>query len=310
MSTQPLRHLLDIESLSIENIHHILRSAQNFCADGKNSDKHPLSKKIICNAFFESSTRTRCSFEIAAKRLGADVINFDVNSASIQKGESLLDTFTALSAMGIDAFVVRHSEVGTPQFLSENLPTTISIINAGDGNHAHPTQALLDVLTIQQRKPQLASLSIAIVGDISHSRVARSQIALFKKLGVTDIRLIAPTGMIPKDLTGPSLSHFSKLDEGLQNVDVVIALRIQKERMQFTEVPNFEEYFQYFGIKPVNLAHAKKDAIVLHPGPVNREIDIATTVVDGPQSVILQQVTNGVAIRMAVLDLLLLKKVL
>lgn len=308
MSTQPLRHLLDIESLSREAIYLILRNAQNFCDDGKNSMLQTLSKKIICNAFFEPSTRTRCSFEIATKRLGAEVINFDVNSSSTQKGESLLDTFTALAAMGIDAFVVRHSEVGTPKFLSENLPSTISIINAGDGNHAHPTQALLDVLTIQQHKPHLESLSIAIVGDISHSRVARSQIALFKKLGVSDIRLITSVGTIPKELTDLSLSHFSTLNEGLQNVDVVIALRIQKERMQQGEIPHFEEYFQQYGIKPENLAHAKKEAIVLHPGPFNREIDIATSVADGPQSVIVQQITNGVAIRMAVLEWLLLPR--
>lgn len=303
MPTQTLRHLLDIESLPIEAIHSILQTAQNSLE--KPSSIKNLAAKEVCNAFFEASTRTRCSFEIAAKRLGLNVINFDVKTSSTIKGESLLDTFQALTAMGIDAFVVRHSESGVPQFLADNLPATVSIINAGDGHHAHPTQALLDLFTIQQHKPNISNLSIAIVGDISHSRVARSQIALFRKLGVNDIRLIAPTGLIPTDLNGASLTHFTDLNQGIEGADVVIALRIQQERMQNTEIPNFAEYFQQYGIKPENLLHAKKDAIVLHPGPINREIDIASVVADGSQSVILQQITNGVAIRMAILALLL-----
>lgn len=304
MSTKPLRHLLDIESLSVEAIHQILSTAKSYQLK-KTLTTPDLLGKEVCNAFFESSTRTRCSFELAAKRLGAQVINFDVKTSSTQKGESLLDTFMALAAMGVDAFVVRHSESGIPQFLSEHLSPTVSVINAGDGHHAHPTQALLDVLTIQQHKSDLKSLSIAIVGDLSHSRVARSQVALFRKLEISDIRLIAPAGMIPTDLRGPNLSHYTQLNEGLQDADVVIALRIQQERMKNAEIPNFAEYFQHYGIKPENLSHAKKDAIVLHPGPINREIDIASVVADGPQSVILQQITNGVLIRMAILKLLL-----
>lgn len=301
MTTQ---HLLDIESLSIDTINNILRTAQGI-PKNRNQIIKNLNGKEVCNAFFEPSTRTRCSFEIAAKRLGLTVINFDAKTSSTKKGESLLDTFQALSAMGINVFVVRHSESGVPQFLADNLPSTVSIINAGDGHHAHPTQALLDIFTIQQHKAELNTLSIAIVGDISHSRVARSQIALLRKLGVNDIRLIAPTGMIPTDLNGASLTHFTQLNQGIQDADVIIALRIQQERMQNTEIPNFAEYFQQYGIKPENLQHAKKDAIVLHPGPINREIDIASVVADGPQSVILEQITNGVAIRMAILDLLL-----
>ncbi len=285
-----------------------MSSAQRFNLEAKNTVEQTLSRKTICNAFFESSTRTRCSFEIAAKRLGADVINFDAKISSTQKGESLLDTFTALSAMGIDAFVVRHSEVGTAQYLSENLPSSVAIINAGDGHHAHPTQALLDVLTIKQHKPTLETLSIAIIGDVSHSRVARSQIALFRQLGVSDIRIIAPERMFSQDLAGPAISHFSTLNDGLQEVDVIIALRIQKERMQNAEIPNFEEYFQQYGLKTDNLKYAKQNAIVLHPGPINREIDIASAVADGPQSVILQQISNGVAIRMAVLEWALLNQ--
>jgi aspartate carbamoyltransferase catalytic subunit len=304
MSAQPLRHLLDIESLSTESIHLILNKAEDFLVN-RNLIQPSLSKKDICTAFFESSTRTRCSFELAAKRLGASVINFDAKTSSTLKGESLLDTFLALAAMGIDAFVVRHSEVGIPQFLAEHLPAKVSVINAGDGHHAHPTQALLDILTIQRHKSNLATLSIAIVGDISHSRVARSQVELFSKLGIKDIRLIAPQGMIPPELSDSHLSHYTQLNEGLKDADVVIALRIQQERMLNAEIPNFTEYFQHYGIKPENLQYAKKDAIVLHPGPINREVDIASIVADGPQSVIIEQITNGVAVRMAILDILL-----
>ncbi len=305
MSTLGLRHLLDIESLSLEIIFQILNAANAYLDKSLWKDRPKANSKILCNAFFESSTRTRCSFELAAKRLGIDVINFDVNTSSTLKGESLLDTFKALTAMKIDTFVVRHQEVGIPKFLAENLPPYVSIINAGDGHHAHPTQALLDVMTIQQHDPKLENLSIAIVGDISHSRVARSQIALFKKLGIKDIRLIAPAALIPSEFTGNEFSQFSQLNEGLQEVDVIIALRIQKERMQDADIPNFSDYFQHYGIKPENLLHAKKGAIVMHPGPINREIDIASQVADGSQSVILKQITNGVAIRMAILNYLL-----
>ncbi|MBX9586148.1 MAG: aspartate carbamoyltransferase catalytic subunit [Gammaproteobacteria bacterium] len=302
MSTLGLRHLLDIESLSLDVIFQILNAGNEYLNKSHWKNQSKADSKILCNAFFESSTRTRCSFELAAKRLGIEVINFDVSTSSTLKGESLLDTFRALTAMKIDAFVVRHHEVGIPKFLAENLPPTISIINAGDGHHAHPTQALLDVMTIQQHNPNFMTLSIAIVGDISHSRVARSQIALFRKLGIKDIRLIAPAALIPSEFIGKEFSQFSQLNEGLQDVDVIIVLRIQKERMQDADMPNFSDYFQHYGIKPENLLHAKKGAIVMHPGPINREIDIASQVADGSQSVILKQITNGVAIRMAVLN--------
>lgn len=305
MSTLGLRHLLDIESLSLDVIFQILNAGNEYLNKSHWKNRSKADSKILCNAFFESSTRTRCSFELAAKRLGIEVINFDVSTSSTLKGESLLDTFRALTAMKIDAFVVRHQEVGIPKFLAENLPPTISIINAGDGHHAHPTQALLDVMTIQQHNPNFMTLSIAIVGDISHSRVARSQIALFRKLGIKDIRLIAPAALIPSEFIGKEFSQFSQLNEGLQDVDVIIVLRIQKERMQDADMPNFYDYFQHYGIKSENLLHAKKGAIVMHPGPINREIDIASQVADGSQSVILKQITNGVAIRMAVLNHLL-----
>ncbi len=307
MSTLDFRHLLDIESISLDTVFLILNTANEYLNKANWKKNTSADQKVLCNAFFEPSTRTRCSFELAAKRLGIEVINFDVGNSSTTKGESLLDTFKALTAMKIDAFVVRHREVGVPAFLADNLPPFVSIINAGDGNHAHPTQALLDVMTIQQHYTQLENLSIAIVGDISHSRVARSQIALFRKLGIKDIRLIAPIAFVPSELTGDEFSQFEQLNEGLQDADVIIALRIQKERMQDADIPNFSEYFQHYGIKPENLLRAKKGAIVMHPGPINREIDIASQVADGSQSVILKQITNGVPIRMAVLDLLLLR---
>jgi aspartate carbamoyltransferase catalytic subunit len=305
MSLEHLIHLIDIESISLQRIHVILRTAHDFLNKANWKSQPSLSQKVVCNAFFESSTRTRCSFELAARRLGIEVINFDVKSSSTLKGESLIDTFQALAAMGIDAFVVRHNESGIPKFLAENLPASVAVINAGDDHHAHPTQALLDVMTIQQHKTNLSDLSIAIVGDLSHSRVARSQVALFRKLGIIDIRLIGPPELIPSDLVGDGITYHDQLNTGLQDVDVVIALRIQQERMANTDIPNFSEYFQHYGIKPNNLIHAKPDAIVLHPGPINREIDVASAVADGPQSVILNQIANGVAIRMAILYLTL-----
>lgn len=304
MASERLHHLIDIESLSIDSIRKILSTATEMAKPPVQINKIP-NEKEICTAFFEPSTRTRCSFEIAAKRLGLKVINFDAGTSSTKKGETLLDTFEALTAMGIDAFVVRHSESGVPQMLAEKLPSWISIINAGDGHHAHPTQALLDIYTILQIKSEISGLSVAIVGDINHSRVARSQVALMLKLGVQDIRLIAPPSLKPIDLKDPTLSHFTELNEGLKDADVVIALRIQKERMEKADIPNFAEYFQHYGIKRENLIHAKKDAIVLHPGPINRDIDIASDIADGSQSVILKQIRNGVYVRMAVLELVL-----
>lgn len=306
MAISVLRHLLDIESLSPNLIFSILDKANEYLYNIHSDHQSHGSHKIVCNAFFEPSTRTRCSFELAAKRLGIEVINFDASTSSTLKGESLLDTFKALTAMKIDAFIVRHQKEGIPAFLSENLPPSVSIINAGDGHHAHPTQALLDLMTIYQHFPKLENLSIAIVGDISHSRVARSQLALFRKLGIKDIRLIAPSALITAEFRKKDFSYFDNLNEGLKDIDVIIALRIQKERMHSADIPNFSEYYLNYGIKPENLLYAKKGAIVMHPGPINREIDIASQVADGSQSVILKQITNGVAIRMAVLKLTLL----
>lgn len=306
MPIPTFRHLLDIESLSPNIIFSILEKANEYLYITQLGRHNHDSQKILCTAFFEPSTRTRCSFELAAKRLGIEVINFDANTSSTLKGESLLDTFKALTAMKIDSFVVRHHMEGVPAFLSENLPPSVSIINAGDGHHAHPTQALLDLMTICQHFPKLENLSIAIVGDISHSRVARSLLVLFRKLGIKDIRLIAPSAFITAEFREKDFSCFDNLNEGLKDIDVIIALRIQKERMLAADIPNFSDYYLNYGIKPENLLHAKKGAIVMHPGPINREIDIASQVADGSQSVILKQITNGVAIRMAVLKLILL----
>lgn len=297
--TQSFKHLLDIASLSKSSVLTLLQEAQNFLDNGVQPNL--LAGKTICNAFFETSTRTRNSFELAAKRLGAIVLNFDATNSATQKGESLIDTFLTLQAMNIDCFVIRHQQMWTAQTIAEKMPDGCAIINAGDGHHAHPTQALLDMLTIQQHKKNFENLSVAIVGDISHSRVARSQVAVLEKLGVTDIRLVAPSHFLPDDLRSRSISHHLNLNEGLAEVDVIIALRLQKERMHAADFPNVDEYFTRYGIKPENLALAKPDAIVMHPGPINREIEIASSVADGKQSVILQQVRNGVALRMAVI---------
>lgn len=302
-ATQPFRHLLDIASLSKETVLDLMKQAQTFLDHGAKPEV--LAGKTVCNAFFETSTRTRSSFELAAKRLGAIVLNFDAANSSTQKGETLADTFKTLHAMDIDCFVIRHQQMWTPQTIAEQLPDNCSVINAGDGHHAHPTQALIDMLTIQQFATDFSQLSVAIVGDISHSRVARSQVAALEKLGVTDIRLIAPSNFLPDDLRSRIITHHLNLNEGIENTDVIITLRIQRERMHSADFPNVEEYFRRYGIKPENVALAKPGAIVMHPGPMNREIEIASTVADSNQSVILQQVRNGVAMRMAVMQTLM-----
>ena len=296
-----LQHLLDIATLPKKNIEQILTKALEF---SQKTAPTSLTGKTICNAFYENSTRTRCSFEIAAKRLGATVINFNVDTSAVQKGESLLDTFRTLHAMHVDQFVIRHQLEGIQAQIAADLGESAAVINAGDGCHEHPTQALLDALTILQHKPDLTKLSIAIVGDITHSRVAGSLMQIFAKLGVPDVRLIAPHTLQPETLPADNLTTTDNLSAGLQDVDVVIALRIQKERMLASEIPNFDEYFRQYGITQPALTAAKPDAIVMHPGPVNRGIDISNDVMDGPQSVILEQVANGVAVRMAVMALL------
>ncbi|MDQ2993789.1 MAG: aspartate carbamoyltransferase catalytic subunit [Pseudomonadota bacterium] len=302
-TSRPFKHLLDIASLPKPVVLGLLNTAQDILDNGAQS--YSLKGKTVCNAFFETSTRTRGSFELAAKRLDAIVLNFDATNSATQKGESLIDTFRTLHAMNIDCFVIRHQQMWTAQTIAELLPEGCSVINAGDGHHAHPTQALLDMLTIQQHKKNFVDLSVAIVGDISHSRVARSEVAALEKLGVTDIRLVAPSHFLPDDLRSRSITHHLDLLEGIKDADVIITLRIQRERMHSADFPNVDDYHRLYGITTASLAVAKDDAIVMHPGPMNREIEIASAVADGNHSVILQQVNNGVAMRMAVIHTLL-----
>jgi aspartate carbamoyltransferase catalytic subunit len=296
-----------MEQLSADQIDAILNKAETFIQpDGRIFCEYPfLQGKTVANLFFEPSTRTRSTFELAAKKLGADVINLDIENSSTQKGESLKDTFLTMLAMQCDAIVIRHSEEGIAEYVA-GLSDQVSVLNAGDGAHAHPTQALLDLLTIRRHKGDFKNLSVAIVGDILHSRVARSQIAGLKAVGVKDIRVIAPLELLPKNADSFGVKLFHNLNEGLTGVDVIITLRLQYERMSGTLIKDEREYFNQFGIKSDTLSIAKPNAIVMHPGPINREVEISSEVADGAQSLILQQVTYGLAVRMAVLTLLLI----
>ncbi len=258
--------------------------------------------------FFENSTRTRTTFEIAAKRLSADVINLNINTSSASKGETLLDTADNLAAMQADMFVVRHAASGAPYLIAQHLATTgqnhIHVINAGDGRHAHPTQGLLDMYTIRHYKQDFTQLTVAIVGDVLHSRVARSQIHALTTLGVPEVRVIAPKTLLPSGIERLGVRVFNDMKEGLRGVDVVMMLRLQNERMQSALLPSAQEYFKSYGLTMDKLALAKPDAIVMHPGPMNRGVEIESTVADGSQAVILPQVTFGIAVRMAVMTML------
>jgi aspartate carbamoyltransferase catalytic subunit len=267
-----------------------------------------LRGKSVFNVFFENSTRTRTTFEIAAKRLSADVVNLNIGASSTSKGESLLDTIDNLAAMSADMFVVRHSESGASTFLAQHLNRTcngsIHVINAGDGRHAHPTQGLLDMYTIRHFKKDFTQLRVAIVGDILHSRVARSDIHALTTLGCPEVRAVGPRTLLPSHLESMGVKVFHDLQEGIRDVDVVIALRLQKERMKGGLIPSAQEYFKHYGLTPEKMKFAKPDAIVMHPGPMNRGVEIDSQVADGPQSVILSQVTFGIAVRMAVMTIL------
>jgi aspartate carbamoyltransferase catalytic subunit len=269
---------------------------------GRDIKKVPtLRGKTAVNLFFEPSTRTRTSFELAAKRLSTDVINFSVPTSSVVKGESLIDTALTVQALGADFIIIRHSSAGVPHLLAKKLRA--SVINAGDGTNEHPTQALLDAFTIREKKGKIEGLGIAIVGDIMHSRVAKSNIYSLTKLGAK-VRLIGPPTLIPKEIEDIGVRVFHNMEDGLKNVDVVMMLRIQMERQGKGFFPSTEEYSKNWGLTPERLSLAKGDAIVMHPGPMNRGIEIASEIADGPRSVILDQVTNGLAVRMAVLYLL------
>jgi aspartate carbamoyltransferase catalytic subunit len=301
-----LRHLLTIEGLPAELIHTILDTAESFVGvNEREVKKVPLLRgKAIFNLFFEPSTRTRTTFEIAAKRLSADVVNLNIGTSSQTKGETLLDTVDNLAAMGADMFVVRHPESGAAHFIARHVAPHIRVINAGDGRHAHPTQGLLDVFTIRRYKGDFRELSIAIVGDILHSRVARSEIHALRILGVPDLRVVAPRTLLPKGVEELGVTVFHDMARGLKNVDVVMMLRLQNERMRGPLLPSAGEYFKHYGLTPEKLKAAKPDAIVMHPGPMNRGVEIDSSVADGRQAVILPQVTFGIAVRMAVMSLL------
>jgi aspartate carbamoyltransferase catalytic subunit len=301
-----LKHLLTTEGLPAEMIRRILDTADQFVSVGEREVKKvPLLRgKAIFNVFFEGSTRTRTTFEIAAKRLSADVINLNVGVSSTSKGETLLDTVYNLQAMDADMFVVRHSESGAAHLIARHVKPGVAVINAGDGRHAHPTQGLLDMYTIRHYKKDFSALTVAIVGDVLHSRVARSQIHALKTLGVPELRVIGPKTLIPAAVERLGVRVFHDMAEGIRGCDVVIMLRLQNERMNGALLPSAGEFFKCYGLTAEKLALAKADAIVMHPGPMNRGVEIDSPVADGRQSVILPQVTFGIAVRMAVMSML------
>ncbi len=303
-SNGELHHLLSTEGLPKAVIERILSTADSFINVAEREVKSvPLLRgKSVFNLFFENSTRTRTTFEIAAKRLSADVINLDIARSSAAKGESLLDTIANLSAMHADMFVVRHSESGAPYLIAQHCAPHVHVVNAGDGRHAHPTQGLLDMYTIRHYKKDFSSLVVAIVGDIVHSRVARSDIHALSTLGAAEIRAVGPKTLVPGDLREMGVRVCHDMAEGLRDADVVIMLRLQNERMSGAMLPSAGEFYKSYGLTPEKLALAKKDAIVMHPGPINRGVEIDSAVADGAHSVILPQVTFGIAVRMAVMS--------
>jgi aspartate carbamoyltransferase catalytic subunit len=301
-----LIHLLSIEGLPREVLTHILDTAGTFLSvNDREVKKVPLLRgKSVFNLFFENSTRTRTTFEIAAKRLSADVINLDIARSSTAKGESLLDTIANLSAMHADMFVVRHGESGAPYLIAQHCAPHVHVVNAGDGRHAHPTQGLLDMYAIRHYKRDFSQLTVAIVGDIVHSRVARSDIHALTTLGVPEVRVVGPRTLVPSDLRAMGVRVCHDMAEGMRGADVVIMLRLQNERMTGAMLPSAGEFAKTFGLTPDKLALAKPDAIVMHPGPINRGVEIDSSVADGQASVILPQVTFGIAVRMAVMSII------
>jgi aspartate carbamoyltransferase catalytic subunit len=303
--TGELRHFLSIDGLPKILLERILDTANSFVVVGNQEVKKvPLLRgKTVVNLFFENSTRTRSTFELAAQRLSADVLNLDINTSATSKGESLLDTLRNLRAMHSDMFVVRHSQSGAAHFIAQQVTPNVAIINAGDGRHAHPTQAMLDMLTIYRHKASFDQLKVAIVGDILHSRVARDQVHALTTLGCQDVRLIGPNTLLPTAAEELGVNTYNDLDKGLEDVDVIIMLRLQTERMDSAFLPSASEYYQAYGLTRQRLSKAKSDAIVMHPGPINRGIEIESEVADGEQSLILNQVGYGIAIRMAVMSM-------
>lgn len=294
------RHLLGIEGMTKEEVLALLDQSEVFFEVSRRPVRKvpTLRGKGVINLFFEASTRTRTSFELAGKRLSADVVNISASTSSVTKGETLLDTVKTLEAMQPDVIVMRHSASGAAQYVSERVGC--SVVNAGDGAHEHPTQALLDAFTIRRHKGTLEKLVVAICGDVLHSRVARSNALLLALFGC-EVRFVGPRTLLPRDLQGYGVKAYDRLEEALEGADVVMVLRIQRERLEGALLPSMREYSRTFGIGPRTLGYAKKDAIVMHPGPMNRGVEIASEVADGPQSRVLEQVEAGVAVRMAVL---------
>ncbi|MFZ1325562.1 MAG: aspartate carbamoyltransferase catalytic subunit [Candidatus Contendobacter sp.] len=315
MSTAPiqldrqgrLRHFLTVEGLSRHHLTEILDTAESLrgVAERRVKKLPTLHGKTVVNLFFEASTRTCTTFELAAKRLSADVLTLNIATSSAVKGETLLDTLRNIEAMQCDMFVVRHQQSGAAAFIAQQVKPHIAVLNAGDGCHAHPTQAMLDVFTIRRHKPDFPQLQIAIVGDILHSRVARSLIHALSILGAGEIRVIAPRTLLPPAVGTLGVRVFHQPQDGLRDVDVVVMLRLQKERMEGALLPSEQEFFQRYGLTRERLALAKPDVLVMHPGPINRGVEIDSRVADGPQSVILEQVTNGIAVRMAIMSITL-----
>ncbi|MFC7300680.1 aspartate carbamoyltransferase catalytic subunit [Cognatiluteimonas weifangensis] len=307
-SSGRLRHLLALEGLPRAALLRLLDRAQALRADAYAGSalRGTLAGKAVCNLFFEPSTRTRSSFQLAATRLGADTLNFDASTSSTKKGETAADTLRTLQAMGVHGFVVRHSEDGAVAALAQAAGAGTALVNAGDGRHAHPTQGLLDMLTLRQAKgPDFARLKVLIVGDVRHSRVARSDLHALRTLGAAEIRICGPQALLPDAATLAGCAVTQDLDAALDGVDAVMMLRLQRERMQQGLVASLQDYHRDYGLTVARLRRAAPDAVVLHPGPMNRGVEIDDAVADGPQSRVLAQVANGVAVRMAVLEELL-----
>ena len=300
----PHRHLLGIKGLSPLDIENLLDRAEAAVAISRGADKKraTLRGRTQINLFFEASTRTQASFELAGKRLGADVMNMSVASSSVKKGETLIDTAMTLNAMRPDILIIRHGSAGAAALLAQKVGC--SVVNAGDGAHEHPTQALLDALTIRRAKGRIAGLTVAICGDVLHSRVARSNIVLLNALGAR-VKVAAPSTLLPSGIGQMGVETFSRLEDAVADADVVMMLRLQRERMAGAFVPSVREYFRFHGLDAAKLSKAKPDALVMHPGPMNRGVEIASAIADGPQSVIQEQVEMGVAVRMAVMEALL-----
>ena len=300
ISDGKLKHLLNINNLPKQYIEDIITRAQEFHDDEKIKK---YDNKVIASLFFEPSTRTKTTFELASKKISSDFINIDISSSSTSKGESILDMIKTIEAMNCHMFVVRHSVPGTAHYIAESVSNKIAVINAGDGSNEHPTQAMLDMFTIKKHKGSFDNLKISIVGDILHSRVAKSLIHALNTLGAKEINIVGPKKLIPENYSEWNVQYFSNMDDGIHNSDVIIMLRLQKERMHDALI-SMDTYYDDYGLNQSRLQHAKKDVIVMHPGPINRGVEIESSVADGPNSVILNQVSYGISVRMAIMSIL------